>query len=142
MAYIEGTDRRQLRLFSLEDMVPQDSIVRVVDNFVNNCNLAELGFDTERDSVIGRPSYNPADMTKLILYGYISGRTSSRKLEAETVNNFEAKWLVKYLTPNHTTISEFRRTNSSAIRNLLQAYNNEYNTKNGQLIIFDEDIEF
>jgi transposase len=57
----------------------------------------------------GRPGYDPADLLKLYVYGYINRVRSSRRLEAETHRNIEVIWLLRHLKPDFRTIADFRR---------------------------------
>jgi len=59
----------------------------------------------------GRPPYNPADLLKLYLYGYLHRVRSSRLLEAECQRNVEAIWLLGKLAPDFKTIADFRKDN-------------------------------
>ena len=72
MAYIQGESRSQTSLFpvSLEELIPEDHLVRVIDLYVAKLDLVPLGFDKALPKGTGRPSYDPADQLKLYLYGY------------------------------------------------------------------------
>jgi len=116
MNFIQGKDRLQIQLFStcLDDMIDQDNSVRVIDMFVETMDLRSLGFSL--DSQEGRPSYHPADLLKLYIYGYMNKMRSSRRLEAECKRNIEAIWLINGLQPDHNTIARFRKNNTKAIK--------------------------
>src|SRR5215211_206912 len=118
--FVEGVDRSQTTLFpeSLEDWVSDDNPVRVIDAFVDELNLAELGFDGVVPEVTGRPSYHPAVLLKLYIYGYLNRVQSSRRLEREAGRNVEMMWLTGRLVPDHKTIADFRKDNGRAIRNV------------------------
>ena len=87
--FIEGCDRRQRLLLPdcIDDYVGEDSPVRVVDVFVDELNLGELGFADA--AATGRPGYHPATMLKLYIYGYLNQVQSSRRLEREARRNVE-----------------------------------------------------
>ena len=89
--FIEGEDRRQVALLPecLDDYVGEDSSVRVIDVFVDELDLAALGFDRVRAASTGRPGYHPGAMLKLYLYGYLNQVQSSRRLEREAGRNTE-----------------------------------------------------
>ena len=91
MAYIEGHARDQALLLpaSVEDYVAADSPVRFIDAFVDDLDLGEAGFHRSRPKATGRPGYDPADMLKLYLYGYLNRVRSSRRLEAEATRSLE-----------------------------------------------------
>ena len=116
--YIEGTDRGQMTLFPdrLEDWIGEDNPVRVVDLFVDEIDLAELGFGRVAPALTGRPGYHPSVLLKLFIYGYLNRVPSSRALEREAGRNVEVMWLTGRLAPDHKTIADFRRDNGPAIR--------------------------
>ena len=116
--FVEGTDRGQSTLFPecLEDWIGQDNPVRVIDVFVEELDLAELGFDGVDPEATGRPSYHPSVLLKLYIYGYLNRVQSSRRLEREAAHNVDVMWLAGRLVPDHKTIADFRKDNGSAIR--------------------------
>lgn len=116
--FIEGANRDQTTLFPecLEDWVSEDNLVRVVDLFVNDLDLASLGFHRHAAARTGRPGYHPAVLLKLFIYGYLNRIPSSRRLEREAGRNVEVMWLTGRLVPDHKTIADFRRENGPAIR--------------------------
>jgi transposase len=116
--FVEGVDRGQSTLFPecLEDWIDENNPVRVIDVFVDELNLAELGFDGVAPEVTGRPAYHPSVLLKLYIYGYLNRVQSSRRLEREALRNVEVMWLTSRLTPDHKTIADFRKDNGRAIR--------------------------
>ena len=116
--FVEGTDRGQSTLFPecLEDWIGEDNPVRVIDVFVDELDLAELGFSGVDPEVTGRPSYHPSVLLKLYIYGYLNRVQSSRRLEREASRNVEVMWLTGRLAPDHKTIADFRKDNGTAIR--------------------------
>jgi transposase len=116
--FVEGEDRRQATLLPdcLDDYVTEDNPVRIVDVFVDELDLAALGFAGIVPEVTGRPSYHPATLLKIYIYGYLNRIQSSRRLERETQRNLELMWLTGRLMPDFKTIADFRRDNGSAIR--------------------------
>src|SRR6266478_9591598 len=115
--FIEGGDRGQLSLLpeSLEQWVEESNPVRVIDAFVEELDLDELGFKTAEPTDIGRPGYNPAIHLKLYIYGYLNRIQSSRRLERECQRNLEVMWLLGRLAPDFKTIADFRKDNGAAI---------------------------
>jgi transposase len=87
--FIEGQDRGQLTLLPecLDDYVGEDNPVRVVETFVDELDLAALGFAGVVPEATGRPSYHPATLLKIYLYGYLNRIASSRRLEREAQRN-------------------------------------------------------
>ena len=116
--YIEGWDRRQSFLLPacVDDYVGEDNPVRVVDAFVDELDLVELGFARAIPAETGRPAYHPAVLLKLYLYGYLNRVPSSRRLEREAQRNLEVLWLTGRLMPDFKTIADFRRDNGAAIK--------------------------
>ncbi len=116
--FIEAHDRRQSTLFPerLEDYVGEDNPVRVIDVFVDELDLGELGFNRVVPEVTGRPGYHPAAMLKIYVYGYLNRIQSSRRLEMECQRNVELMWLVGRLAPDFKTIADFRKDNGRGIR--------------------------
>jgi transposase len=116
--FVEGTDRGQTTLFPecLEDWVDENNPVRVIDIFVDELELGELGFDGVAPEDTGRPSYHPSLLLKLYIYGYLNRVQSSRRLEREAGRNVEVMWLTGRLAPDHKTIADFRKDNGGAIR--------------------------
>jgi len=100
----------------LEDWIGEDHLVRVVDLFVDELDLAALGFHRPAAARTGRPGYHPAVLLKLFIYGCLNRIPSSRRLERETGRNVELIWLTGRLVPDHKTIADFRRQNGPAIR--------------------------
>jgi transposase len=116
--FVEGADRSQSTLFPecLEDWIVEDNPVRVIDAFVDELDLSELGFSGVEPEVTGRPSYHPSVLLKLYIYGYLNRVQSSRRLEREASRNVEVIWLLGRLAPDHKTIADFRKDNGRAIR--------------------------
>jgi transposase len=117
MSYIQGEGRSQGTLFPvvLDDLVPADHVCRVIDAFVDGLAMAKLGFERSEAADTGRPGYDPRDLLKLYLYGYLHQLRSSRRLEAECRRNVELMWLLGRLYPDHKSIAEFRRMHRDAV---------------------------
>jgi transposase len=115
---VEGLDRGQRTLFPdcLEDWIVEDNPVRVIDVFVDELDLGDLGFGGVDPEATGRPSYHPSVLLKLYIYGYLNRVQSSRRLEREAGRNVEVMWLTGRLGPDHKTIADFRKDNGRAIR--------------------------
>src|SRR4030081_953986 len=116
--FVEGTDRGQSTLFPecLEDWIGEDNPVRVIDVFVNELDLADLGFSELDPEATGRPSYHPSVLLKLYIYGYLNRVQLSRRLEHEAGRNVEVMWLTGRLARDHKTIADFRKDSGRAIR--------------------------
>lgn len=122
--FIEGSSREQSTLLPecLDDYIGEDNPVRVVDAFVEQLDLAELGFAGVTPAATGRPSYHPAVLLKIYIYGYLNRIQSSRRLEREAQHNLELMWLTERLTPDFKTIADFRRDNGAAFRNVCRQF--------------------
>jgi transposase len=118
MGYVRGEGRDQGSLFPvrLDELIPGQHLVRVIDAFVERLDLAGLGFDKAEPAATGRPAYHPGDLLKLYLYGYLNRVRSSRRLERECQRNVEVMWLLGKLAPDHKTIADFRRANGKGVR--------------------------
>lgn len=121
MQFIQGKNRTQSILFteSLDQIISPDNEVRIIDLFVESISLADFKFIIKTTKE-GRPAYHPKDLLKLFVYGYLNHIRSSRQLEKECKRNIELLWLMKELTPDHNTISNFRRDNEKAIRKIFR----------------------
>jgi transposase len=121
MQFIEGKNRSQSILFpdSLDQIIEQTNEVRLIDLFIESINIADYSFAI-KESREGRPAYHPKDLLKLYVYGYLNRIRSSRQLERECKRNIELMWLMKQLTPDHNTVSNFRRDNEKAIRKVFR----------------------
>ena len=124
MDFISGENREQTILLpeSIEDYIEENSNVRVIDAFINSLNLMELGFRKHEPNGTGRPMYDPKDILKLYVYGYMNRIRSSRRLEDETKRNLEVIWLIRKLSPDHKTISRFRHDNSKVLKNVFRNF--------------------
>ena len=115
-----GESRHQPSLLPprIEDYVGPDNPVRALESFVCALDLAKLGFrHAERSAeAMGQPPYDPADLLKLYLYGYINQVRSSRRLEREASRNLELIWLLRNLRPGYRTIANFRKENWAALK--------------------------
>jgi transposase len=116
--FVEGIDRSQSTFFPamLDDYVAEDNLVRAVDAFVEGLDLGKLGFGRVAPLATGRPSYHPAMLLKIYIYGYLNRVPSSRRLERECQRNIELIWLTGQLAPDFKTIADFRKDNGKAIR--------------------------
>jgi transposase len=114
----ESRDQGSLLPPRVEDYVGPDNPVRAIESFVCALDLAKLGFRHADRGVeaMGQPPYDPADLLKLYLYGYINQVRSSRRLEREACRNLELIWLLKNLRPGYRTIANFRKDNWKALK--------------------------
>ena len=122
--FVVGDDRSQSTLFPerLEDYLSEDNPVRAIDAFVDELDLAGLGFGGIEREATGRPAYHPATLLKIYVYGYLNRVQSSRRLERECQRNIELVWLTGRLMPDFKTIADFRKDNGEAIRRVCREF--------------------
>ena len=122
--HIKGLSREQVILLPdrLDDYVSEENPVRFIEAFVDSLDLKALGFKHVEPEETGRPSYDPADLLKLYIYGYLNQIRTSRKLEHECHRNVEAMWIMKKLTPDFKTISDFRKENIDCIKPVFKEF--------------------
>jgi transposase len=108
--FVEGDDRKQVTLLPecLDDFVAEDDPVRIIEAFVEELKLESMGFDGVTPAMTGRPSYHPAVLLKIYIYGYLNRIQSSRRLERECQRNVELMWLTGRLVQDFKTIADFR----------------------------------
>ena len=123
MGYIQGANRDQIILFpeSLDDYVNADNEVRAIDAFIDALDIGRLGFK-EEPAKEGRPGYDPRDMLKLYMYGYLNRIRSSRRLQKEATRNVEVMWLLKKVVPDFRCIADFRKNNAKAIKEVFKEF--------------------
>jgi transposase len=122
--FIEGEDRNQSTLFPecLDDYIAEDNPVRFIDVFVDKLDLGQLGFGRIDPKVTGRPAYHPSMLLKLYIYAYLNCVQSSRRIELEAQRNVELMWLTERLSPDHKTISDFRKDNKRGVRGVCREF--------------------
>ncbi|VVP23716.1 IS1182 family transposase ISPmo1 [Pseudomonas fluorescens] len=128
--FIQGEHRGQSTLLpeSLDDYVSDTNPVRVVDVFVDELDLVNLGFKGAIPADTGRPAYHPAILLKIYIYiyiyiyGYLNRIQSSQRLEREVQRNVELMWLTGQLMPDFKTIANFRKDNNKAIRGVCRQF--------------------
>ena len=124
MRFVVGDDRSQSTLFPerLDDYLGDDNPVRAIDVFVDELDLAKLGFGGVEPEATGRPAYHPATLLKIYVYGYLNRVQSSRRLERECQRNIELIWLTGRLMPDFKTVADFRKDNGEAIRKVCREF--------------------
>lgn len=123
MGYIQGADRNQVILLpdTLDDYVGGDNEVRAIDAFINSLDISLMGFKAD-PAKEGRPGYDPRDMLKLYMYGYLNHIRSSRRLQKEASRNVELMWLLRKVVPDFRCIADFRKDNAKSIREVFRAF--------------------
>ena len=105
--------RQQLMITSVEE-IPCVSVAQ--------CDLQEAGFRRVQPKDTGRPGYDPADLLKLYVYGYVNRVRSSRRLKVETTRNLEVMWLLRGLRLDFKTIADFRKDNRHAFEPVFRQF--------------------
>ena len=123
MGYIQGADRNQVILLpdTLDDYVGGDNEVRAIDAFIDSLDISLMGFKAD-PAKEGRPGYDPRDMLKLYMYGYLNHIRSSRRLQKEASRNVELMWLLRKVVPDFRCIADFRKDNAKSIREVFRAF--------------------
>src|ERR1700730_5437605 len=118
MNYIAGSDAGEALLLpeALDDYITPENPVRFIEAFVAQLDLSKAGFSNAVLNETGGPPYDPGDLLRLYLYGYLNRVRSSRGLEREAARNLELIWLLRKLRPDFKTIADFRRDNAKAIK--------------------------
>lgn len=133
MRVIKSNKRREILLFppSLEEMIDEDNVVRLIDVFVDHLDIESHGFKINHKNKhdAGAPQYAPSDLLKIYLYGYINRTRSSRQLERCCQINIEMMWLVNGLTPGYVTIANFRKNNPKPLKEVFRTYNRFLNSQ-------------
>lgn len=122
MQHIQGISRYQLQMSSLEDKITADNPVRFIEAFVNHIDPLKIGFQPKILKTEGRPNFRIEIFLKLYLYGYLNGVRSSRRLEKECFRNIEVQWLLEDIRPNYHSISDFRKDNPKALKQLFKLF--------------------
>jgi transposase len=124
MRYVEGYDREQQLLLpeSIEEYIAADNPVRFIEAYIEGLDMAKLGFRYAVTDATGRKPYDPADLLKLYVYGYLNKTRSSRQLEKATYRNLELIWLLRKLHPDHKTIADFRKDNTKALKQVCREF--------------------
>jgi transposase len=124
MRYIEGHCRTPQLLLPdvIDDYVTEETPVRFIDAYVESLDLESLGVARAQAALTGRPAYDPRDLLKLYIYGYLNRIRSSRRLERETHRHVELIWLLRKLRPDFKTIADFRKHNAKALQALFREF--------------------
>ena len=115
------SNRDQIFMTSLDMMVDKESIVRLIDIFLDYMDTLDLPFKQHK-SHTGRPAYPNRILIGIYIYGYLHRTRSSRQLEKACKTNVELFWLNKNLKPCYKTIANFRKDNQEGFRKLFIAF--------------------
>ena len=124
--YKQGSNRNQQLLFppSIDDYIDEDNSARAIEAYVELLDLKKLQFtDTRKsNSTDGQKAYSPKLLLKIYIYGYLNKIRSSRALEKECKRNLELIWLTQDLKPSYHTISDFRKNNPKALKQVFKEF--------------------
>ena len=140
MERTENINRQQPLFLSFDEILPQDSMARVIDRFVSVCDLQQMGFHTIGSKATGRPAYSADELSRLYVYGYCNGIRSSRKLKNECIRNIEVIWLTGGQRPSHKTIAEFRKNKVRPLQKLFHRFTalcRDWELIGGELVAVD-----
>jgi len=118
----KGQNRNALLTLNLEDQISQDSIVRVIDLYIETLDVSDIGYVEKGSSHEGRPTYRCKVLLGLYLYGYLNKLRSSRELEKGCRINIELWWLLDHQKPGYKTIADFRKDNKADFENLFKDF--------------------
>lgn len=90
---------------TLEELIPADHTVRVVNDVINAINIEPL---LKAYHVRGGSNYHPLLLLKVLVYGYVTNIYSSRKLAEACRERVPFMWLSAMSKPDHNTINRFR----------------------------------
>ena len=103
---------------SLQDWLPSDHLARFVADVTAQLDLQALYADYARQDGRGLAAYHPLMMTRLLLYAYCLGQSSSRRIEKATHDDLGFRYLAADQHPDHDTIAAFRQRHLSALAEL------------------------
>ncbi|MCM2375267.1 IS1182 family transposase [Aporhodopirellula aestuarii] len=112
--------REQLVLIptALEEVIADDHPVRLVDEILDELDWTD--WEATYHGSKGQPPIHPSIMAKIWLFALIRRLRSSRQIEYELKHSIDFIWLASGRRIDHTTLSEFRRKNSAALRNIFK----------------------
>src|ERR1700691_4156316 len=103
---------------SLQDWLPGDHLARFIADVANELDLSAIYAEYERKDGRGLSAYHPLLMTRLLLYGYCIGITSSRKIEKATYDTLAFRYLSADQHPDHDTLAAFRQEHLDTLASL------------------------
>ena len=93
-------------------------MARFVADVMNELDLSAIYAEYDRSDGRGLSAYHPLLMTRVLLYGYCIGLTSSRKIEKATWDNLAFRYLSADQHPDHDTLAAFRQQHVEALAGL------------------------
>jgi transposase len=100
--------QHMLFIYTPHQALPEDHLCYLFEEIVDQLDFSSF---PNHINTPGEPQYDPRLMTKALLYGYITGVFSSRKLMSACREQLPFIYLTRGQTPDFRTISNFRRNN-------------------------------
>ena len=101
-------ERNQVEIFSIEEFVPQDHLLRKIDSAVDFTHIYDFVTDLYCKNN-GRPSVDPVVLVKMVLIQHLYGISSLRRTHEEISMNVAYRWFLGYLMneeiPHFSTVS-------------------------------------
>ncbi|MGV8082076.1 MAG: IS1182 family transposase [Coriobacteriia bacterium] len=94
---------------SMRDWLPEGHLAWFVSDLVDSLDLSGILSAYEKDEARGRRGYDPAMMTKLLVYAYSTGKLSSRAIERACFEEVPFRVLSAGNQPDHTSVASFRK---------------------------------
>jgi len=113
-----GLDQLFLLPPSLQEWLPQDHLARFIADIMDELDMSAVYTEYERNDGRGLAAYHPLMVTRLLLYGYCIGVTSSRRIERATYDDLAFRYLATDQHPDHDTIANFRSQHLKALASL------------------------
>ena len=103
---------------ALRDWLPEGHRALFVSNVVDALDLTPILATYADSDGRGQPPYHPALMVKLLLYGYCTGKPSSRRIEKANYGEVPYRVLAANQHPDHDSLAAFRQQHLSALAGL------------------------
>src|SRR5512133_436528 len=100
---------------SLQDWLPANHLARFIAEVVDELDLSAIYARHERQDGRGLSAYHPLMLTRVLLYAYCIGVTSSRRIEKASYEDLAVRYLAADQHPDHDTIAAFRQEHLAAL---------------------------
>jgi transposase len=111
-------DQRLLLPVDMREWLPEGHLASFILDVVMALDLTDISRVYEAKDTRGRAGYHPTMMVALLLYGYCTGKTSSRKLEKATYEEVAYRVITGDQHPDHDCIAAFRKQHLMALAEL------------------------
>jgi transposase len=103
---------------SLQEWLPENHLARFTADVTEQLDLSGIYAEYGRCDGRGQVGYHPLLLTRLLIYGYAVGVSSSRGIERKSYEDVAFRYLAADQHPDHDTISSFRQRHLSALAGL------------------------